>query len=135
MARDEVGPGLLAAIATGGVLGALGRYGVARALPDEPGRFPTATFLVNVSGCLAMGLLFVWVLSLRRPHPWLRPFLGVGVLGGWTTFSTYALESRALLASSHLVTGLSYALGSLVAGILAVGAGVTLGERAFGRRR
>jgi CrcB protein len=135
MARDEVGPGLLAAIAAGGVLGSLGRFGVARALPDEPGMFPAATFIVNVSGSFAMGLLFVWVVSMRRPHPWLRPFLGVGVLGGWTTFSTYALETRALLASGHPMTGLVYALGSLAGGLAAVGAGVTLGERAFGRRR
>jgi CrcB protein len=127
--------GLLAAIAAGGAMGSLGRYGVARALPDEPGGFPWATFLVNVSGSLAMGVLFVWVLTMSRPHPWLRPFLGVGVLGGWTTFSTYALESRALVASGHGATALAYALGSLLLGLGAVGAGVSLGERAFGRRR
>jgi CrcB protein len=127
--------GLLAAIAAGGALGSLGRYGVARALPDEPGAFPWATFLVNVSGSLAMGVLFVWVLTMDRPHPWLRPFLGVGILGGWTTFSTYALESRALVASGHGGTAVAYALGSLLVGLGAVGAGVSLGERAFGRRR
>lgn len=127
--------GLLAAIAAGGVIGSLGRYGVARALPDEPGAFPWATFIVNVSGSLAMGILFVWVLTMHRPHPWLRPFLGVGVLGGWTTFSTYALETRALVASGHGATALAYALGSLLVGLVAVGAGVSLGERAFGRRR
>ena len=82
-----------------------------------------------------MGVLFVWVLTLDRPHPWLRPFLGVGVLGGWTTFSTYALESRALVASGHGFTALLYALGSLALGLAAVGAGVSLGERTLGRRR
>ncbi|HEY7717577.1 MAG TPA: fluoride efflux transporter CrcB [Pedococcus sp.] len=127
--------GLLLAIAAGGALGSLGRYAVARALPDQPGAFPTGTFLVNVSGSLAMGVLFVWVLALHRPHPWLRPFLGVGVLGGWTTFSTYALESRALVVSGHGPTALLYAAGSLLLGLAAVGAGVSLGERAFGRRR
>ena len=126
--------GLLAAIAAGGVIGSLGRYGVARALPDEPGAFPWATFIVNVSGSLAMGTLFVWVLTMHRPHPWLRPFLGVGVLGGWTTFSTYALETRALVASGH-GTRRWRTLGSLLVGLVAVGAGVSLGERAFGRRR
>lgn len=127
--------GRLVAVGAGGALGSLGRFGVARALPDEPGAFPWATFLVNISGCVAMGVLFVWVLTMDRPHPWLRPFLGVGVLGGWTTFSTYALESRALVATGHGVTATLYAVGSLLLGLAAIGVGVTLGQRALGRRR
>jgi fluoride exporter len=105
------------------------------ALPPAPGTFPWATFLVNVSGSAAIGVLVVWVLSMERPHPWLRPFLGVGVLGGWSTFSTYAVESRDLLATGHQGLAAAYAFGSLVVGIAAVGLGITLGEKAFGRRR
>ena len=73
--------GLLAAVAAGGVLGSLGRDAVGLALPHVSGAFAWSTFLVNVTGSLAMGVLVVWVLSMARPHPWLRPFLGVGVLG------------------------------------------------------
>jgi CrcB protein len=135
MARDEVGPGLLAAIATGGVLGSLGRWTVGLALPHTPSQVPWGTFVVNVTGSAAMGVLVVWVLSMDRPHPWLRPFLGVGVLGGWTTFSSYAVEGRDLFASGSPWLGLGYVLGSLVVGLFAVGVGVTAGERLFGRRR
>ena len=135
MARDEVGPGLLAAIAAGGVLGSLGRWAVGLALPHTPSQVPWGTFVVNVTGSAAMGVLVVWVLSMDRPHPWLRPFLGVGVLGGWTTFSSYAVEGRDLFASGSPWLGLGYVLGSLVVGLFAVGVGVTAGERLFGRRR
>lgn len=135
MARDDVGPGLLAAIAAGGVLGSLGRYAVGLALPHTPTQFPWGTFVVNVSGSAVMGVLFVWVLSMDRPHPWLRPFLGVGLLGGWTTFSSYAVEGRDLFASGSGWLGLAYVMGSLVVGLVAVGVGVTAGERLFGRRR
>ncbi|TQJ49123.1 CrcB family protein [Phycicoccus sp. SLBN-51] len=135
MARDQVGPGLLAAIATGGVLGSLGRWTVGLALPHTPSQVPWGTFVVNVTGSAAMGVLVVWVLSMDRPHPWLRPFLGVGVLGGWTTFSSYAVEGRDLFASGSPWLGLGYVLGSLVVGLFAVGVGVTAGERLFGRRR
>jgi CrcB protein len=127
-------PGLLAAVAAGGVLGSLGRYGVGLALPHVAGSFAWSTFLVNVTGSLAMGLLVVWVLSMTRPHPWLRPFLGVGVLGGWTTFSSYALDIHAIAQAGHGLVAAAYLLGSLVVGIVAVGLGITLGERLFGRR-
>jgi CrcB protein len=81
-----------------------------------------------------MGLLVVWVLTMDNPHPWLRPFLGVGVLGGWTTFSTYALDVHALVGAGRLPVAAAYLAGSLLAGLVAVGLGVSLGERVFGRR-
>ena len=127
-------PGLLAAVAAGGVLGSLGRYAVGLALPHVSGAFAWSTFLVNVTGSLAMGVLVVWVLSMARPHPWLRPFLGVGVLGGWTTFSSYALDIHAMVQAGHGLVAAAYLVGSLVVGLVAVGLGITLGERLFGRR-
>ena len=126
--------GLLAAVAAGGVVGSLGRYAVGLALPHGSGSFAWSTFLVNVTGSLAMGVLVVWVLAMARPHPWLRPFLGVGVLGGWTTFSSYALDVHAMAQSGHGLLAAAYLVGSLVVGIVAVGLGITLGERLFGRR-
>jgi CrcB protein len=127
--------GLLGAVAAGGALGSLGRYAVGLALPHQAAEFPWGTELVNVSGSLAMGVLVVWVLSMREPHSWLRPFLGVGVLGGWTTFSAYTLDFHTLVTSGHGRTAAAYLLGSLVLGVAAVGLGVTLGEALFGRRR
>ena len=126
--------GLLGAVAAGGVLGSLSRYAVGLALPHVSGAFAWSTFLVNVTGSLAMGVLVVWVLSMTQPHAWLRPFLGVGVLGGWTTFSSYALDLHAMVQAGHGLVAAAYLVGSLVAGLVAVGFGVTLGERVFGRR-
>ena len=127
--------GLLGAVAAGGVLGSLARYAVGLALPHASGSFAWSTCVVNVTGSLAMGVLVVWVLWMTAPHPWLRPFLGVGVLGGWTTFSSYALDVRAMVQTGHGLDATAYLLGSLVAGLVAVGLGVSLGERLFGRRR
>jgi CrcB protein len=127
-------PGLLAVIAAGGAVGSVGRYAAGLALPHPSGAFPWSTLLVNVAGSLAMGVLVVWVLSMDEPHPWLRPFLGVGVLGGWTTFSGYALDIHALVSTGHALTGAAYLGGSLVVGLAAVGVGISVGERAFGQR-
>lgn len=126
--------GLLGAVATGGVVGSLGRYGVGLTLPHAAGTFPWSTVVVNVTGSMAMGLLVVWVLSMREPHPWLRPFLGVGVLGGWTTFSTYALDIHALATAGRGPAAMAYLVASLVVGLVAVGLGISVGELLFGRR-
>jgi CrcB protein len=116
------------------VLGSLGRYAVGLALPHATGAFAWSTLLVNVTGSFAMGVLVVWVLSMDRPHPLLRPFLGVGVLGGWTTFSSFALDARTMVTAGHGLLAAAYVAGSIVVGLAAVGLGVTLGERVFGPR-
>jgi fluoride exporter len=116
----------LAMIALGGALGSLARWGLATALPHRPGAFPWATFLTNVSGCLLIGALMVLLADVWPPSRYLRPFLGIGVLGGYTTFSTYMLETRALLVSGHTGAAGAYLLGSLAAGMAAVWAGVAL---------
>src|SRR6266508_2602877 len=113
---------VLAAVATGGALGALSRYGVARAWPRQPGGFPWATFAINVSGCLAIGVLLVVITEVRATHRLARPFLGTGVLGGFTTFSTYAVETEHLLAY-HPVTALAYLAGTAPAALVAVQTG------------
>lgn len=116
---------IISAVAAGGVLGALARYGAGVALPTAPGTFPLTTFLVNVLGCLLMGAL-VAALG-RRPgaHPLARPFFGTGVLGGFTTFSTYAVDVDGLIAgpAPHVVLGLGYLVGTLVAAVGAAALG------------
>ena len=97
--------------------------GVSEPVPAAGG-FPWPTFLVNVSGALLIGVLMVVVTDVVTGRPLLRPFLGVGLLGGFTTFSTYALEARDLLALGG-AAGLAatYVVGSVVAGLLAPGPG------------
>jgi len=122
---------VIAVIALGGALGSLARWGLDRGLVAGPGGFPWATFAENVSGCLALGALMVLVQEVWPADgraKLLRPFAGVGVLGGWTTFSTYALDTRGLLAGGHGGTATAYLVGSVLAGLLAVWAGIALTE-------
>ncbi|MEW9551573.1 fluoride efflux transporter CrcB [Nonomuraea sp. NPDC050783] len=132
--RGEARPAVLAVIAAGGALGALARHGAQSALPAAPGGFPWATFWVNVSGCLLIGVLMVVITEVRRPHPLARPFLGVGVLGGYTTFSTYAVDVQRLVGAGAPVTGLAYLAGTLAAALAAVAAGMWLTRRVAGAR-
>jgi CrcB protein len=132
--RTELHWPLLAAIAAGGALGALARHGVQAALPTPSGGFPWATFLANVSGCLLIGVLMVVVTEVRTAHRLVRPFLGVGVLGGYTTFSTYVVDTLRTVAAGAPVTALAYLGATLVAALLAVVAGMRLTRRVAGVR-
>ncbi|GIF74502.1 fluoride efflux transporter FluC [Asanoa siamensis] len=116
---------VLAVISVGGIGGALARYGIGHAWPTPPGDFPWATFVVNVTGCLLIGALMVLVTDLFPHRRLLRPFLGVGVLGGYTTFSTYAVEIRNLIAAGAPATAAAYLLGTVAAACLAVFVGMT----------
>ncbi|HLU59932.1 MAG TPA: CrcB family protein [Pseudonocardia sp.] len=127
--------GLLAAIAAGGVLGAEARYGLAVALPHGPADWPWATLVANVSGCLLIGVLMVVVTELVTPHRLLRPFLGVGVLGGYTTFSTATVETLTLLHASGPLAALGYAVVTPVLAVLACGVGVVGTRLVAGRPR
>lgn len=120
---------LLAPIAAGGALGSLARWGLTTLLPGSPqeSTLPWATLIANVSGCLLLGLLMAFVLGPWSRTRYLRPFLGVGVLGGYTTFSTYELETFTLAAYAP-AQALLYLLGSVVAGIGATWLGLTLGR-------
>lgn len=129
---------VLLVISVGGALGSLARWGVGELVPWSGNGFPWATFIENVSGGLALGALMVFLLDVWPPHRYLRPFLGVGLLGGYTTFSTYMLESRDLLASGEAATAFTYLAGSLVTGLTAVWLGIASARAAVGlaqRRR
>jgi CrcB protein len=119
---------LLAAL--GGALGALARWAIAEALPHSPGAWPWSTLLVNLAGCLALGALLA-VLLARFPHsPWLRPFLAVGALGGFTTYSTFAMDVVRMTGAGHDVLAVGYVLASVLGGVLAVVAGLLVGRAA-----
>lgn len=103
--------------ALGGALGALARWGVATALPRDPGGWPWATLLVNLTGCLLLGVLLAVLLSRFPASTWARPFLAVGVLGGYTTFSTFAVEAVQLGEAGTWLTAGGYLLASVLGGI------------------
>lgn len=119
------GPGAadLASIAVGGGIGSLARYLLSAAFPAGHG-FPWAIFGVNVSGSFVLGVLMVYMLDVWPPRRFLRPFLAVGLIGGYTTFSTYAGGVMTLLTGRHLALADSYALTSVVAALVAVWCGM-----------
>nr|WP_282776485.1 fluoride efflux transporter CrcB [Nocardia sp. CC201C] len=117
---------VLAVIAAGGGLGAAARYGLAQLWPTAPGGFPWATLAANMIGCFLIGMLMVAVTEMWVAHHLLRPFLGVGVLGGFTTFSTYANDARALLQPGTVGIAFAYLAGTLVCALFATLAAVRL---------
>lgn len=115
---------VLLVISAGGALGSLARWGVGELLPWSGDGFPWATFAENLSGGFLLGVLMVFVLDVWAPRRYLRPFLGVGLLGGYTTFSTSMLEAHDLLAAGEVTPAMLYLFGTLVAGLLAVWLGI-----------
>ena len=122
----RIRPDVLAVIALGGMLGATARFKLTEALPTEAGHFPWATFWTNLSGSFALGFLLIVLLERFPPTRYLRPFLATGILGAYTTMSTYAVETALLFKDDHAATGLLYGVGSLVAGLLVAYAGIVL---------
>ena len=132
--RARVRGPVLAVVAIGGGLGAVARYGLTVLLPTPQRGFPWATFLVNVLGCLLIGVVMVLVTEVYAAHRLVRPFLGVGVLGGFTTFSTYALEIHSLLRPGTVGIAFAYLATTFVAAMLAVLAGTWVTRAVTGRR-
>ncbi|MGV0624779.1 fluoride efflux transporter FluC [Mycolicibacter minnesotensis] len=120
---------MVAAVAVGGAIGAGARYAVALALPTPVGGFPWATLLTNVSGCALMGVLMVTVTELLRAHPLVRPLLGTGVLGGYTTFSTFVGDFDSLAAAGHPIPALLYLISTPVAALIALWTAASLTRR------
>jgi CrcB protein len=132
---------VLAVIAVGGMVGASARHGCELAWPTPSGGLPWATFTINASGCLLIGVLMVFVVEVGGAHPLVRPFLGVGLLGGFTTFSTYTVEATGLLTGDRPGLAIGYLFGTVLAALVAVAtgvvsarAGVRVGEHARRRR-
>jgi CrcB protein len=123
---------VLSVISAGGVLGACARHALALAWPHRPGQFPWATLVTNVSGCLLIGVLMVLITEVWSAHRLLRPFLGVGILGGYTTFSTYAVDIQQMVAAGAARAALGYLAGTLAAALTAVYVGITITRVATG---
>jgi CrcB protein len=133
-AELDLHPGLvLGAIAVGGVVGSEARYGLTVVFPDGPG-VPWVTLGINVVGCLLIGVLMVAVHRRGARTPLLRPFAGVGVLGGFTTFSAYAVGVQQLLAGGSLGPALAYLALTPLLAVAAVVVGTRIGRVVLPRR-
>ncbi|MFE3830515.1 fluoride efflux transporter FluC [Streptomyces sp. NPDC059092] len=110
----------VAVVALGGVTGASARYGASLLWPTGPGVFPWTTLTVNAVGCAVIGVFMVVITDLRTAHPLVRPFFGTGVLGGFTTFSTYAVDIQRLVADGRAGLGTAYLGLTLLAAFAAV---------------
>jgi fluoride exporter len=112
-------------IAVGGALGALARYQVATMIQARvPAGFPWGTFVVNVSGCLAMGIAMTLLTERMVVNPHWRSLIPIGFIGAYTTFSTFELELfRANTEGAWLIGG-AYLVGSVVVGYVALWGGV-----------
>ena len=120
-----MGRPVVAAVAAGGVLGALARHGLTAAWPHPAGDFPWSTLVVNVSGCFLIGVLMTLIpQNPDAQRPVLRPFLGTGFLGGYTTFSA----SVADVLVTRPVPALAYLGATVIGALLAVWCGVLLTE-------
>ncbi len=116
----------VALVSVGGALGTLLRYWTGELAPVGAGTFPTTTLLINVLGAFALGLV-VGVLARRRPDDAvLRPLLGIGLLGGFTTFSTFAVENAQLLRADRVGTAVAYCVTSIAVGLFAAALGLRI---------
>ncbi|MEM8953017.1 MAG: fluoride efflux transporter CrcB [Verrucomicrobiota bacterium] len=115
-------------VAAGGVIGALARFGLAfvmdKSLTDS--LFPWPILTVNILGCLAFGILAEIGLERGLLHPGAQLFLFTGILGSFTTFSTFGYETLSLLRADKILLALSYVLASVIGGVLALYAGTRL---------
>jgi CrcB protein len=117
------------AVAAGGALGALARYSLDRVIERRSfAVFPWSTFAINLSGCLAIGILVAALVDRHRTPLWLRTGLVLGLVGGYTTFSTFAQEALDLVEEGRPALSFAYAAGSVVLGLAAVALGTRIGR-------
>ena len=127
--------GVVAAVSAGGAIGAMARHALTLAFPASPGAFPWTLFAVNVGGCLLIGVLMAALGEGRGARPLLRPFLGTGVLGGFTTFSAFVYDVRLLLDAGRPGIALGYLAATLAAGLAAVALAVRVTRLVLRRGR
>lgn len=107
-------------VAFGGAIGAIFRYGVSVWFTKPAGLFPWTTWLVNLLGCFLAGVFFAFTQKYAFLQNEARLFLMVGILGGFTTFSSFGLETFQLLKQGQIALAVTYAFSSLVVGVIAL---------------
>ena len=119
--------GMLIAVATGGALGSLARYGLTIACEELLGRsFPYGIFIANIVGSLAIGICFVLLVERALVSEVWRSLAMVGFLGGFTTFSTFSLQSIGLIQEGRVVAAFVYIVGSVLISIIAAWFGIQI---------
>jgi len=116
-------------VAVGGAVGALSRYGLDTWIErrsETP--FPLSTFVINVSGCFAVGFIIAALVDRHRAPLWLRMGLVIGFCGGYTTFSTFAQETLDLVETRDLALAFASVAASVLLGVSAVLIGVRVGR-------
>ncbi|BDH08707.1 MULTISPECIES: fluoride efflux transporter CrcB [Streptomyces] len=126
---------VVAVVALGGGIGATLRYAASLLWPVPSPGFPWTTLLVNVTGCAVIGVFMVLISEVWTAHRLVRPFFGTGVLGGFTTFSTYAVEIERLVDAGEARTALAYLATTLIAALGAVGLAAVLTRRVLAWRQ
>lgn len=126
---------IIAVVAVGGAIGATARYGASLLWPTAPGAFPWTTLAVNTVGCAVIGLFTVLISDVWAAHRLVRPFFGTGVLGGFTTFSTYAVDTQHLLDAGYARTALAHLAVTVTAALAAVWAAATVTRRVISWRQ
>ena len=117
-------------VGLGGAVGAMARYGLGRALPVSG--FPWPTFLANSLGGLLMGLLVGWLgLRANAGGETLRLLLGVGLLGGFTTFSAFSLETVEMIERRDWALAMGYVAGSVIVSVAALLIGLMIARKLF----
>jgi CrcB protein len=124
----------LAAIFAGGFIGALARAALAQGLPTRSGQWPWATFAVNMLGAALLGYLITRLQERLPPSLYARAFLGTGICGALTTFSTVMVELAKMLDSAHVGLASTYAGATIAGGLAAVFLSTKLVRRARPRR-
>jgi CrcB protein len=120
---------LLALVVLGGAAGTTARWSLGQALAPSPGHWPWVTFAINLIGSFLLGLLLETLIRSGPDGGWRRAVrvgVGTGVLGGFTTYSTFVVEVDRLIATGHGWTGGAYAVVSILIGVLAALAGIRL---------
>ena len=126
---------VIGVIAVGGAIGSLLRYQAGLSWPTPIGTFPTTTLLINVLGCLLIGAFMIVISDVWNAHRLIRPFVGTGVLGGFTTFSTYCLDIVNLVRLGHPASAAFYLVITAIGAMLAVALGMLGTRRVVAARR
>lgn len=122
------------AVFLGGCLGGWVRYGITETWPTRTGRFPWATFGVNVAGAFVLALVIVFAADVVSSR-YLRPLVGTGFCGALTTFSSIVVTTDLLFAHHHPGTAVTYLAASIVAGLAAAALGLVIGRAVAAKRR